>query len=357
MEAKEYVKWIGLFLLVVLTLLGIVLPLGGSGNNSYFYYNETNVTVYNVTNVNQYNITNVTNVTNFNVTNITIFNVTNITSYNITNITLYNFTTFNVTNVTIVNVTNTTIYNVTNVTNITLSNFTAGLVNSWNMLYKQRIDFESTTAGYTNIWIPTAIASGTAPVATAIDWTHQGIVNITVASGTIGSGYAFQQSNAAAFRLRNNSFFFTAINMQCQASSINITELRVGYQDVFTAAAPVDGIYFNITASNGTGGTFNVTPVARNNSVQTGGTVFTANCNEWYTYAAYVNNVNSVTYLIWNVNGTLVNSQTLTSNIAWRTGRETSSAIVGYTRGARYTTLGHSLLDYLEIGINESLVR
>jgi hypothetical protein len=222
-------------------------------------------------------------------------------------------------------------------------------------VYKQKYDFESTTAGYTTIWVPTAIASGTAPVLTAFDWKHQGLINVTLSSGTAGSGYAFAQSNAGAFRLTNSSYFYAVFYPQCQVSSVNITENRIGYQDVFTATKPVDGFFLNVSLNSTT--TYNFTLTSYNNSESTRGTTFSAPCNQWYSALGIVNTPNLGTLFLYDENKTLINTQTVTTKIPTQAGRETSSAVVTHMKGARYTTLGATVYDYFEIGVNASLVR
>lgn len=222
-------------------------------------------------------------------------------------------------------------------------------------IYKQKYDFESTTAGYTTIWVPTTISSGTAPVLTAQDWEHYGLVNITVASGTAGSGYAFQQSNAGSFRLNNLSFFYAVIKPQCQASSANISEIRVGYQDSFTSARPVDAVMFNITQNTTT--TWNITPTTINNSIATTNTTYGIACNNWISLQGVVVTPKLAQFALYDVNGVLLTTWNIYTNIPTQAGRETSSAIVAYTLGARYSTLGHTVLDYFEIGVNKTIVR
>jgi len=222
-------------------------------------------------------------------------------------------------------------------------------------VYRKNIDFESTTAGYTTIWIPTAIASGTAPVLGAFNWNHPGQVNVTLASGTVGSGYSFQQSNAAAFRLTNSSYFYATFFPQCAISSVNITENRIGYQDVFTSAIVVDGLYLNLSQNSTT--TYNFTLTASNNSIVSKGTTFSAPCNAWYSVYAIVNNRNLATMYVYDVNKQLINTQTVETMIPTTVGRETSSAVVTYMKGGRYTNLGAIVYDYFEIGVNDPLVR
>lgn len=217
------------------------------------------------------------------------------------------------------------------------------------------IEFDSTTAGYTGIWVPTAIASGTAPVATAMGANHPGIVNVTANSGTAGSGYAFQQSNAGAFLLGPNYYTTTAFYIQCHTATTNITENRFGYQDIFTAAAVTDGVYWNISEINSTH--YNATFSASNNTAISQGTSYNLPCNNWYMGEVYIDSPIGATGRIYRESGQVLTTQSITTNIPTSVGRETSSAVVSYLKGARYAQLGLTAYDYFEIGINATVIR
>jgi hypothetical protein len=181
--------------------------------------------------------------------------------------------------------------------------------------------------------------------------------DISAVNAGTGSGYSFQQSNANGIRLGAGYYTTTVFYIMCQATPSNITETRAGFQDVFTAALPVDGLYWNISLNSTT--TYNATLVARNNSVQTLGTTYGLNCNNWYTVNIYVNSSTLATGQIYNDSMTLLNTQTVNANIPTTTLRETSSGVVSYVKGIRYTAQGLGLiaLDYFEIGVNNTMVR
>jgi hypothetical protein len=187
---------------------------------------------------------------------------------------------------------------------------------------------------------------------------HPGIINITAASAVAGSGYSFQQSNANGIRLGTDYYTTIVFYPQCQNSIVNLTSAKLGFQDVFTSGASTDALYWLITQNSTT--TFNVTLVARNNSVQTSGTVFSIPCNRWHTAQIYVNSITLATGKIYDDTFTLINTQTVGANIPTTAGRETSSGVVTYVTGMRYAaygTLGLIAYDYFDIGVNATMVR
>lgn len=222
-----------------------------------------------------------------------------------------------------------------------------------NTIYKQFYDFESTTAGYTTIWIPAAIAGGSAGVSSGFE-NHIGVVNISTTIGQGVPGFAFSASAAASQNLlRNNSYFIVIANPLSKTGNYSIS--RFGYQDTFNDVNPADGFYVWM---NTTDTYSNITLVAVNNTARTYGQMIQLNqTGQWLRFEGYViNNTLGVLYVYGSDNGTLLSTQTVTSNIPWQTGRETSSAVVTHSNG-NTTAQRIMQFDYLEIGINQTFMR
>jgi hypothetical protein len=123
---------------------------------------------------------------------------------------------------------------------------------------------------------------------------------------------------------------------------------------VFTTAAPVDAVYFNITQRDAINLT--VYGYARSNNVVTGtATNFTIVNNTWYAMKIYINSASLVTFTLYN-DTALLWSDTAASNIPTAVGRETSNAFVAYVNGGT-TALILANLDYISVGVNRTLIR
>jgi hypothetical protein len=234
-----------------------------------------------------------------------------------------------------------------------------------NAIYFSRYDFESVTAGYTERWVPTAIVSGTTAVVDG-KTEHPGIVSISNGVPANG-GYSYQLSNAGAYQLYNDYFTILTFNLTCNAvvqnvsnlsHPINGTNMRFGFQDIFTVADPTDGCYLNVTNKwNLT--SLQINGVCKNNNVATRTlTNYTLLNKTWYTGMVYVHNVsNLVKFYIYNGAGdTLVWSDNVTTNIPNLSTRVTSHALVVWRNGNSSARV-QGQFDYMGVGINRSVTR
>lgn len=214
--------------------------------------------------------------------------------------------------------------------------------------YFQDYDFESVTAAYTNIWVPTAIGAGTTAVI-AGEPTKPGLVTIS-SSATASSGYSYQLANAAAYRLTNGSGTKTIVAPITKTG--NVTICRFGYQDSFTTTLPTDGLFWNVTQSASGSAVYNFMGVARNNNAQTNTSVFayTTTTTQYFKLETYVLNTTLAQFTIVNsTNGeVLAGPLNVTTNIPTAVGRETSHANLCYVNGAT-TGVVLARLDYTSV--------
>lgn len=196
--------------------------------------------------------------------------------------------------------------------------------------YENDYEFESVTAGRTEIWIPTAISAGTTALISG-EYDRPGLVTVS-SSTTASSGYSYQLDNAAVYLLG------TGYGAQHIVAPIpktgNGTTCRLGFQDVFTVAATVDAVFWNATQNNAT--TFNWTPVVRSNSVEVRGSIVTyaANANQYYRAVVdVINTTQAVFTLINSTNAAVLNRQVINATIPSVAGRETSHAVNCYVNG------------------------
>jgi hypothetical protein len=226
--------------------------------------------------------------------------------------------------------------------------------------YFSRFDMESVTAGYTERWVPTAITSGTSAVVEGLP-NHPGLISIS--NGVpANSGYAYQLSNANAYKLDNDYFTLLSLNVSVNAvqqnssAVINGTQMRFGFMDVFTIAGFVDGCIINVTQQNLS--YLTVYGVCQNNSL---GSRTVSNYslfnNTFYSLAVYVHNKsNLVKFYVFAENDSLLWSDNVSSRIPIASGRATSHAWVVWRNGnssVRVQAVG----DFMSVGINRSVVR
>ncbi len=106
--------------------------------------------------------------------------------------------------------------------------------------------------------------------------------------------------------------------------NISTTTFRAGFLDATTSADAADGIYFEYTNSGDI-----VLKTANNSTRTTSSVITTASLNTWYKGKIVVNsNATSVTGYIYDASGTLISSQTITTNIPTGSGREVGVGVI-----------------------------
>ena len=202
-------------------------------------------------------------------------------------------------------------------------------------------------------WTGAAIATGT-NVANTTDPeknNHPGIVTFR-SSTTTDSGYQFS-TEVTQFLIaggENLQFIFKALD----ASALNNTWIRMGFQDSVAIGLPADGAYLNIT---GMGSTKTLGGVCRSNSAQTGtSSTYTISTNTWYHGTVIVNaSATNVTFRLQNAAGSILWEDYCVTNIPTGAGRYTGHGVACFLGGI--TARDVMSMDYMNIYINRQLVR
>jgi hypothetical protein len=218
--------------------------------------------------------------------------------------------------------------------------------------YYKSYDFESITAVYGTPWAPAAIGAGTTALIAGA-YNRPGLATVS-SSTTASSGYSYQITGATTYLLGNGSGSIVMIAPIPKTG--NFTTCKLGFQDVFTAALPVDSAYWNATQNNA--GTFNWTPVMRTNNVEVRGSIqnYAANANQYFKAEVYVINNTQIQYTLYNSsgNGAVLNTQLLNGTVPSVAGRETSHAAVCFVQGVT-TAQVLARLDYLGVYNNATV--
>jgi len=196
-------------------------------------------------------------------------------------------------------------------------------------------------------FLGTAIASGTSnqPTAGIIDANHPGAIRL-LSSTTTNSGF-FVGTNISSIRLAGDDHF----NAVFQLASLALNTTRLGFLDTATVADAVDGAYLEIDASGV------VTGKTANNSTRSStGTTYTISATTWYRAFIRTNAANTaVIFYLYNDAGTLLWTDTLSTNIPTASGREVGAAFVITNSGTTAIDLAH--IDYMSFAIRRSVQR
>ena len=216
--------------------------------------------------------------------------------------------------------------------------------------YYREAMFESVTSGYNEPWIGTAISAGTTALV-AGTYSHPGTASMST-STTASSGYSWQITGATTYLLGPD--YTTTATFKPIAKSGNVTQIRFGFMDSFTATLPTDGAYCNITQINAT--TFTAVGQARNNNAMTTtASNYNMTNNTWYSCTVYIVSSSLARFTIANETADLW-TDTVASNIPTATGRETSNAFLAYTSGGTTAQIVANI-DYITVGINATVSR
>ena len=228
--------------------------------------------------------------------------------------------------------------------------------------YYKMTDFESTTAVYNNPWVLGALASGTAPLLPSEE-NHPGIVQFN-SSTSASSGYTYNIANAFVYSLTGNMTTelvfrpYTKYGRNATTNG-NITNIKFGFQDVFTGADSVDGVYFNITQDTTT--TFNFTLVGSSNSVRTYNqsrdTLTQLSNNTWYTATIFINSTSLATGTIKDASGTILWTGIVTT-VPNGAGRQTSQQVLCWvTTGGVPVATKLCDVDFTSVGYASKVLR
>jgi len=187
-----------------------------------------------------------------------------------------------------------------------------------------------------------AVLGGAATATPTTSTNHPGIVRVTSAA-TANSGW---RATASDRILIGGGEIFDAILKPL--TDITTATMRCGYTETATVADNVDGIYFEMIGSGV------VVGKTSNASTRTqSSTIATLSINTWYHFRICVNNnATSVKFDIFSDSGTLLGSQSITSNIP------TADTAVGFIcTGTGGAGVQYFDVDYMRFGSQRKLVR
>lgn len=196
--------------------------------------------------------------------------------------------------------------------------------------------YDNATTGATP-YIGAAIASGTVNQATSsyVVPNHPGVLRLS-SSTTTNSGYYYTSDTGGQLIGGKEVFEFIFAPTTLASSTI-----RFGFLDTITSVDAVDGIYFEVPSTGALVG-----KTSSNSTRSTTGTSYTVTAATWYRARITVNsNATSVTFALYNEAGTLLWSDTLTTNIPTATGRVLASGVVATNVGTVAVDICH--VDYM----------
>lgn len=197
-----------------------------------------------------------------------------------------------------------------------------------NVSYANEFLIASATAN--DVYIGAAISAGTnASSIVNLTGNNPGVVRMT-SSTTANSGYRWQ-TDLNTFFFKGGESFTAIIN----PLSFTTTTTRLGFVDTNTSADAVDGAYVEMSNSGV------LILKTSNNSVRTtSATVATLSLNTWYKIKINVNaNATAVIAEVYDATGTLLGTQSNTSNIPITSARAFGSGIVTTNSGVVATAL------------------
>jgi hypothetical protein len=163
---------------------------------------------------------------------------------------------------------------------------------------------------------------------------HPGILRISSSTTANSGGYI--ETDTTAFLLSGGECF-EAVFQARVAGNANTT-IRMGFLDTTTSSDAVDGAYFELPA-----GLLDIVGKTSNNSTRTtSATIATLTVNTWYRCRLEVNsNATQVNFYVYNDSGTLLGSQSITTNIPTTAGRETGAGVIATNSGTTATLLAY----------------
>ena len=187
-----------------------------------------------------------------------------------------------------------------------------------------------------------AVSGGAATATPSTSTNHPGIVRVT-SSATANSGW---RATASDRILIGGGEIFDAVLKPL--TDIGTVTMRCGYTETATVADNVDGAYFEMIGSGVVVG-----KTSNASTRTTSSTIATLSINTWYHFRICVNNdATSVKFDIFSDSGTLLGSQSITSNIP------TADTAVGFIcTGTGGAGVQYFDVDYIRFGSQRKLVR
>lgn len=223
----------------------------------------------------------------------------------------------------------------------TALNLKAPLITDLDNLRKRPVwwsDFLDNTGAGGSPFIGTIIGSGAVNIPTSglVTAQHPGVVRFT-SSATANSGYTYA-TDQQVILLGGGEVYEAVVN----PTVFTATTLRAGFTDSQNSTAPVDGVYFEVSATGVLSG------IGMNNSVSTvAATTLTLTAGTWYRFRITINSTTLATFQVFDDSGTELLNTTITTNIPTAAGRMTGAGIISTNSGTVATDLLH--LDYMMV--------
>ncbi len=185
-------------------------------------------------------------------------------------------------------------------------------------------------------WFGAAVSAGTINAANAglVTASHPGVVRLRCGTTTNG-GYRYS-TDIAQFLLGGGESYEAVFN----PATFTGSTMQFGYIDTATVAESVDGAYFYLSGSGVVSGK------ASNNSIRSAtASTYTLSTGTWYRARVVVTSTSRIDYYIYNDVGTLLWTDSVTTNIPTASGRETGSGFIATNTATTATDLTH--LDYM----------
>jgi hypothetical protein len=192
-------------------------------------------------------------------------------------------------------------------------------------------------------WDFAIIASGT-QAKIAGESNHPGILRVSSSTTTNSGGYCVLE--ATAFRITGGEIF--EVIFQHRVASGTNTTLRMGFLDTVTSADATDGIYFETASSS----LALVGKTSQGSTRSTTPTIYTLTVNVWYRAKIIVNsNATSVTFYLYDDSGSLLGSQSLSTNIPTGVSQQTGCGFVVTNVGTTAVLLAY--FDWMATWFND----
>lgn len=168
---------------------------------------------------------------------------------------------------------------------------------------------------------------------------HPGVALIRSAT-TANSGFRLA-TNSYAINLAGGEETNFILNLN---SASAISKTRMGFQDSFTSADPTDAVVFNANSDN------TLTASCWNNGSVTNATFANIDKTLWYRFNIRIESTTAAVFSVYLMDGTLVETQTITTNIPTDPVRVTGHGLVCWNTG----TFAHDICraDYMDLSFS-----
>lgn len=196
-------------------------------------------------------------------------------------------------------------------------------------------------------WDLSLVSSGTQSKI-AGEANHPGILRLS-SSTTANSGVAIvtDAPSVGAFLISGGEISQHIFRIQ----TLTNTTIRMAFLDTASSTDATDGVYIEIPATGAAVG-----KTASNSTRTTSSTIATLSTNTWYKAVVAVNhNATNCWFGIYSESGSLLGSQTISTNIPTGAGRQTNHGVVATNSGT--TAVALIELDYMSVGVLRPLTR